>query len=191
MAHHQPNAITVIHKFIRQELFAAAGLLARATPADSAEVLQTLNAIAAVLRRHGETEDRTLEPQLRQLDPALANHMADDHRHLETQLSRVLVLAEDLEPSQDGLCRELLARLHLDWLKFVGEYLLHLDDEERLLFARMETLPPPSLVGQSASAMPVGERREFLAKLALAINPAELKLVRSALAPEQQDAIGV
>lgn len=191
MAHHQPNAITVIHKFIRQELFAAAGLLARATPADSAEVLQILNAIAVVLRRHGETEDRTLEPQLRQLDPALANHMAEDHRHLETQLSRVLVLAEDLEPSQDGLCRELLARLHLDWLKFVGEYLLHLDDEERLLFARLETLPPPSVVGQSTSAMPATERQEFLAKLARAINPAELRLVHSALTPEQQHPIGV
>jgi len=177
---YQPNAITVVHKLIRQELFTAAGLLARATPADSTEVLQTLTAIAGVLRRHAEAEDRTLASQLRQLDPALANHMAEDHRELEAQLSRVLVLAEDLEPSQEGPCREPLARLHLDWLKFVGEYLLHLDDEERLLFVSME-LPPATLVGQSAAAMPAAERRNFLAKLEQALNPPELSLLRSAI----------
>ncbi len=188
---HQPNAITVIHKFVRQELFATAGLLARAAPTDSPEVLKSLNAIAVILRRHAETEDRTLEPQLRQLDPALANHMAEDHRHLETQLSRVLVQAEDLEPTQEVLCRELLARLHLDWLKFVGEYLLHLDDEERLLFAQLKTLPPAIVVGQSAASMPAAERREFLAGLALALNPNELHLLGSVLTPEQQSAIGV
>lgn len=176
MTRHQPNALTVVHKFIRHQLFTTAGVLARATPADCAAVQQALKDIAVILRRHAESEDRTLEPRLRELDRALADHMAEDHRHLEAQLARVLVLAEDLEPSQEEPCRELLARLHLDWLKFVGEYLLHLDDEERVLFPHLESLPPVNVVAQTAASMPLEERRAFLDKLAQALNPEELRL---------------
>lgn len=173
----EPSALSVIHKYIRLELFTLAAQLSRATPADCPEVRNAVTGIARLLRRHAETEDQLLEPKLRALNRALADHMADDHRHLEEQLARMLVLVEDLEPSQPRSCRKVLSRLHLDWMKFVGEYLLHLDDEERVLFPPLGALPPVALVAQTAATLPVGERETFMAKLANALTADEFRQI--------------
>ncbi len=173
----EPSALTVMHKYIRQELFAVAAEVSRATPADCATVREAMVNIAALLQRHAEMEDRLLEPKLRALNRALADHMAEDHRHLYEQLGRILVLVDDLEPSQPSSCQKVLCQLHLDWMKFLGDYLLHLDDEERVLFPHLDALPPVAVVAHRAAQLPPSDRDAFLGKLANALTPDEFRLI--------------
>ena len=173
----EPSALTVMHKHIRLELFDVAAKLSRATPVDCAAIREAVANINSLLRRHAEMEDRLLEPKLREVNRALADHMAEDHRHLDGQLSRILVLVDDLEPSQPSSCQKVLCRLHLDWMKFVGDYLLHLDDEERVLFPHLDALPPVAVVAHRAAQLPPADRDAFLGKLANALTPAEFRLI--------------
>lgn len=176
----EPSALTVMHKYIRLELFAVAAQLSRATSANCFELRKAFTSIVDLLTRHADMEDRLLEPKLRALNRALADHMAEDHRHLEEQLGRMQVLVEDLEPSQPAACEKILAKLHLDWMKFVGDYLLHLDDEERVLFPPLQSLPPIAVIAHKAAEFPAGEREAFLAKLANALTPNEFQQIAGA-----------
>ena len=180
----QANALTAAHKYLRLELFEVARLLSRAAPADCAEVHAALKEVTALLHRHGEQEDRLLEPQLRAINPALANHMAEDHRELEQQLKTVQVLSEDLEPGQPAQCARGLAQLHLEWMRFIANYLLHLDDEERLLFPALD-LAPVAALAETALAQPSAAQEKFLVKLSLALNPSEYREVVIGLQQER------
>jgi hypothetical protein len=158
------NAITVIHKFIRRELFDLSQQLFRAGPDNVPAILTALEQVGDLLRAHSAQEELRLEPQLRQLEPDLADRLTRDHRRLDDFFEGLLGRARILTPMAPD-CGEALLELHLDWNRFLSAYLAHLDDEERTLFRRMaDHLPPLAALVESARAQgPTGE--EFLLRL--------------------------
>lgn len=158
------TAITVVHKYIRRELFDLSEQLFRASPAGVEAIRAAFDKLAVLLQTHATQEDARLEPLLRKVDAALAERMTADHRRMDDQFMRVHDAARMLDPSS-ATCKQDLLRLHLDWNRFVGAYLLHLDDEERTLFPRIaDAMPPLAAIAESARMQgPAGE--EFLLRL--------------------------
>src|SRR4051812_40149210 len=158
------NAITVIHKFLRREMFDFAEQLFRAGPADCAAIRIALQTLADALHVHATQEDARFEPMLRAIDPALAERMSADHRRLEDQLQTVVERATEHDPRAAD-CSTSLLRIHLDWNRFLSAYLAHLDDEERTLFPSLnEGIPPVAFLAQSARQRGA-QGEEFLLKL--------------------------
>lgn len=160
----QSNAITVIHKYLRREMFDFAERLFRAGPEHAAEIRGELERIARLLSEHAQDENTRLAPLLREQEPALAEHLMADHRQLADRLEGLLRAANRIEAASPN-ARSALLRLHLDWNRFLSAYLLHLDDQERTLFARLgDRLPPLSAIADSARKQgPRGE--ELLLRL--------------------------
>jgi iron-sulfur cluster repair protein YtfE (RIC family) len=158
------NAVTIIHKYLRRELFDISEQLFRAGPCHLDAIRAALERADMLLHAHAAQEDSRLYPLLQQADAKLAERMKSDHERLEDRFAVVYDAARLIDPAQPD-CSERLLQLNLDWNRFVGEYLLHLDDEERTLFpAIRDALPPLSSVAQSARAQgPSGE--EFLLRL--------------------------
>lgn len=158
------NAITVIHKFLRREMFDFAEQLFRAGPQDCKAVRNALRSLAEILHTHAEQEDSRFEPMLRAVDPALADRMSADHARLEDQLQLIVHRAMHLDPHAKD-CADSLLELHLDWNRFLSAYLAHLDDEERTLFAALNSrIPPVAFLAQSARDRGA-QGEEFLLKL--------------------------
>lgn len=158
------NAITVIHKFLRREMFDFAERLFRAEPEDCTAVRNALQALADNLHTHAEQEDARLEPLLRAVDPALAERLSADHKRLENQLQETVNRAAQLDPRAKD-CSESLFQLHLDWNRFLSAYFAHLDDEERTMFAHIsDRIPPVAFLAQSAKQSGA-QGEEFLLKL--------------------------
>lgn len=158
------TAITVIHKYIRRELFDLSEQLFRAGPPQVETIQKALEKIAALLHTHAMQEDARLEPALRRHDATLADRMVRDHRRLDDLLQGLVHASKRLDPA-DSECNEALLQLHLDWNRFVSAYLMHLDDEERNLFAPIvDQMPPLVAIVESANAQgPQGQ--EFLLRL--------------------------
>ena len=173
----QANALTIIHKALRADLFDLSSRLSNAGPADAEAVRTALEAVAGALRGHGEREDQNLIPLLAARSPELAGAMARDHHRLDAQLvalcdaARVLV---DLDLEQRA---ERLARLYLDWNQFVSAYLAHLDDEERTFFAPVaDALPPVESVAEGA----IAGGPAFLQRLGQLVTPDERSRIEDA-----------
>lgn len=146
------NAITVIHKFIRREMFDFAERLFRAGPHQLGEIGLELERIGQLLETHAAQEEKRLEPLLREIDPTLADRLTRDHRRLDDQFETIKESVRQLDGSSPT-CAAGLLQLHLDWNRFLSAYLLHLDDEERTLFAVLgDRLPPLAAIADSAKS---------------------------------------
>lgn len=156
------SALHIIHKHIRAQLFDMTNTLARAEPQQLTSVRKQLHDTASLLRGHGSHEDQAFESVLRAYDPLLANTLEDDHLKLEASLQRILTSADQLDHLTDTQKTEHLQHLYLDWNQFVGHYLLHLDDEERLLFVAIrEHMPEMDLIRASMASLEPTERTAF------------------------------
>jgi hemerythrin-like domain-containing protein len=159
------NALRVIHKYIRREMFDLAERMFRAGPEDVPAVTDAFEDMAELLRGHAEKEDEYLVPLLREADPAFSERVSADHHRLEHELEGLMNSVRDLgaKPSQ---CQERLYMLHLDWNRYLSLYLKHLDDEERLLFAKIEDrLPPIQVIIETARAEDTRQARLLLSRL--------------------------
>lgn len=169
------NALTVIHKFLRREMFDFSQQLFRAGPEECGPMREALTDLAEILEQHAAHEDARFEPLLRELEPALALRLSADHRRLADQLGALLHFAQRLDPNAPD-CRESLVQLHLDWNRFLSAYLAHLDDEERTLFvALQDRIPPISMLAEFARARGA-QGKEFLLKI-WAVTTCEERLV--------------
>jgi hypothetical protein len=158
------NAITVIHKFIRREMFDFAERLFRAGPEHVSDIRAELERIVQLLQVHAAQEDARLEPLLREVDATFADRLKRDHRRLEDQLESLRHAAKTLDASSRE-CRDALLLFHLDWNRFLSAYLIHLDDEERTLIPALgDRTPPLSAIAESARQQGV-EGEEFLLRL--------------------------
>lgn len=120
----------LIHKAQRFHLFQLGAKLGHLDWSDelqrqpaAAEVLRLL----AGLREHAENEARFIHPLFG--GEAVVAQLDEEHRALEAQLAGVEALVREARWSE----------LYAGFMRFVGEYLLHLDAEER---AQTETLWP-------------------------------------------------
>jgi len=177
----EDKAITVIHKFIRAELFGFSQVLAQAEPTHLPMLNQTLAALMGLLHGHAAQEDQAFGPLLQQAGAALAEQMQAEHQGLDAQLGQIAEQLAQLEPEATGAFAG-LQQLYLDWNRFVSAYLQHLDIEERQLFVAIaEQMPALSLVAQSAAAQPPEQRQAFLSKLQATVAAREYAQIAEAL----------
>ena len=168
------TAIAVIHKYIRTEIFALSDRLACADHSAAGELQKAFGEMAVLLRGHSANEDTAFETLLRDYDPLLANTLEDDHLRLDAHLTRILASADALSGLPAEQEAQALYQLHLDWNQFVGEYLLHLDDEERRLFpAIKQYLPPISVLADTINLRPEPRRQTFVSTLKKITTPDE------------------
>jgi hypothetical protein len=177
----QANALTIIHKYIRAELFAVTQLLAQAGPDSVDPVRRAIAEVAELLRGHADQEDARLEPLLAQSFPTLAARLTSDHRRLEEQLEQFCKAANASEVD--------LLQLYLDWNRVVAAYLVHLDAEERTWFPLLaDPLPPVEYLAQTASGQSPAAARAFFEKLWSTITPLDRARIERAL--RKQDTEG-
>lgn len=159
------TAITIIHKYIRRELFNFSQQLFCAGPEDVSAVQSSMESIAGLLHGHAAHEEAQLEPMLRQMDESSAERLMEDHRRLDAELENLRAAVRALDSSQPT-CAESLLQLHLNWNRFVSAYLAHLDDEERTLFPQLgDKATSLAIIAQSAAAQGPEQGRAFLERL--------------------------
>jgi iron-sulfur cluster repair protein YtfE (RIC family) len=179
------NALIVVHKFIRCELFELANQIARAGADDVEAVAGALDTLCQMLEGHAAKEDEGLAPQL---DEATAARMMADHVLLDDQLEQLRERAHALLPCDAATREARLTSLGLDFHAFVAAYLRHLDDEERTMLPLLDgRVPPVAAVAVNAASLPPDERSAFLAKLLARVSPSERKAIERTLA-EARDA---
>lgn len=158
------NALTVIHKFLRREMFDFSQQLFRAGPEDCEPIVRALTNLADTLEQHAKQEEARFEPLLKEIDPALAQRLHDDHRRLDDDLDALIQRANQLDSAASD-CREALTQLHLDWNRYLSAYLAHLDDEERTMFlALQDRIPPVTMLANMANEGGA-HGKEFLLRL--------------------------
>jgi hypothetical protein len=131
-----------IHKGLRAELFAmteSAGNADASCERDRAAVTDHVVSMAALLESHAHHEDLAIDPVLETHLPPLAELIAADHVAFESRFASIADLAgEFAQASPDRGARRLGQLLYLDLAGFVGDYLRHLDVEERVVMPAIE-----------------------------------------------------
>ena len=172
------TALTIIHKYIRREMFDFSQRIFRAGSRDALALRAAFNELEALLRSHAEKEQARFQPVLNELDPTAAAQMSAEHEELETELNGIARLIAALGSDERDIVA--LSQLHLDWNRFVARYLLHLDHEERSMFASVrEQLGIESLVHNAI--VEGAEGRRFLDRLWSVTTPAERCAIEQAM----------
>lgn len=168
------NALTLIHKYIRAELFDVSRRISSAGPEDVAAIREAMDAVAELLHQHAEHEEAGFEPHIREQNTAFADRLLEEHRSLHAELDAAIASAHALDAGEPEACAAALLQLHLDWNRFVGGYLLHLDAEERHWFATADALlPPVTVMNEPPPGGNEEEHQVFRRKLFAAIAPGE------------------
>lgn len=174
------NALIVVHKLIRSDLFELSGQLSRAGAQDAEAVSRSFDALCALLEEHAAKENMGIAPQL---DEATAARMTADHVLLDDSLEQLKRRVHALLACDEATRETRLAGLCLDFHAFVASYLKHLDDEERTMLPLLgERVPPLTMVARNAASLPLTQRAAFLDKLLALVTPSERQSIERALA---------
>jgi hypothetical protein len=169
------TALTVLHKYIRRELFDMSQQLFRACPTRVQALRAALADVGALLEQHAAQEELRLAPLLRQVEPTLAAALTQQHADLEKMFGEIVAAAAGTDGLSRTECEERLRELQLDWDRFVAHYLLHLDAEERTWFPHLgANIHPVAYLREVALAMGEPRGQEFLLKLWAVVTPSEL-----------------
>ena len=172
------TALTIIHKYIRREMFDFSQRIFRAGWRDAQALRGAFTELETLLRSHAAKDEARFQPALKKLDPAAVAQLSAEHEQLETQLSEIARLIAALGSDERDIAA--LSQLHLDWNRFVARYLLHLDHEERSMFAAIsEQLAIESLVRNAIAEG--AEGRRFLDRLWSVTTPAERCAIERAM----------
>jgi hemerythrin-like domain-containing protein len=184
-----PNFATIVHKFIRSEMFGVSLALSTCDASAPDAVVQAsarLERVANLLRTHGAREDEGLLPLLRDKDPEAAARMERDHQLLDQRLARVCAAASALPNTVASLRESALLLVYLDWNAFLSAYFAHLDDEECALFPLLgDAIPGVEAMAATPAQIPPEGRAGFLDALWRAIAPGERAVIEAALADQE------
>ena len=143
--------------------------------------------LASLLSTHAAQEEHRLEPQLRAAAPSAAAELLREHEELDGELRSIGLAVEQLSGQAADVTAHLL-RLHLDWNRFVARYLMHLDHEERSIFASLQDDLPLGALAESALAQGP-EGRKFLDRLWSVTTPSERCVLERAVDLEAVSAL--
>jgi hypothetical protein len=150
------TALTVIHKHLHREMFDFSMRLFRAGTHQVPAIKAAFEELAALLRRHAVQKE------------------------IGAELDRLNTVVRGLNASSRD-CTDALLQLHLDWNRFLGLYLVRLDEEERGSFASRAAQLPLADLAQSALAQ--GEEgKRFLDRLWSVTTPTERIAIEDAQA---------
>lgn len=184
----QPNFSTIVHKFIRSEMFGLSVAISSCDFADDAAlntVVNRLLRVAGLLHIHGEKEDEGFGPLLQAKDPEAAVRMDRDHQTLEARLTRITTAAQKLLTTEPSLRESALLIVYLDWNSFLSDYFAHLDDEECALFPLIaEAIPKVEDFAATIAFVPPEGRADFLEALWAVVTPLERTRIESGMAAQ-------
>ncbi|MCF7222258.1 hemerythrin domain-containing protein [Marilutibacter chinensis] len=169
----ESNALTVIHKLVRHEIYAVANRLASAGDSDDAGLLDAVRRAAGMLRGHAEQEDARLLPVLQAMAPELARRLDEQHEQLDREMDAICAAAESLQRLPMSRRAHARQQLHDAWNRFVAGCLLHMDEEERAMQPLLGDRIALCRVAESTLAMEQATADEFLANLWRVITPQE------------------
>lgn len=169
----ESNALTVIHKLVRHQIYAVANRLAAAGDADDAGLLQAIGNAADMLRGHAEQEDARLLPVLKAMAPELARRLDEQHQDLDREMDAICRAARALQRLPASRRAHARQQLHDAWNRFVANCLLHMDEEERAMQPLLGERIALSKVAESTLAMEQAVADEFLGNLWRVITPQE------------------
>jgi hypothetical protein len=172
------TALTVMHKHIRREMFDFSMRLFRTGSNTVAAMQEAFDELLSLLRTHAAQEETRLEPLLRSADPNGAAALLEDHRKLEAELDRIAQTIRSIDARSPD-CAEALLTLHLDWNRYLANYLIHLDTEERAWFADLTEQMPLHLIAAGAAAQGA-EGRKLLDRLWSVTTPSERAAIEHA-----------
>ena len=172
------TALTVIHKHIRREMFDFSMRLFRAGPCEIPAIKPAFEELTALLHAHARQEETRFEQVLRDSDPGAAATLLEDHRRLDVELERLAAAARALDAASPHSVEALL-QFHLDWNRYLGSYLGHLDAEERILFVSIAEHMPVGTIAKSAIAQGA-EGKKFLDRLWSVTTPSERAVIEQA-----------
>jgi hypothetical protein len=174
------DLFTTIHKGVRTLLFDLSRAAARADVTSTVaidELVEHVDRVLAFLDEHARLEDQFVIPEVRALDPLLADELACDHRGLDAVQREVQLAADALaltDLSQRPTAGAQLVRIvnHL-----VAVHLLHMNREETevnaTLWAGRSDVELGTLRTKIAGSLP-SERQALWAQiLEPALNPVE------------------
>jgi hypothetical protein len=164
----------LVHKAQRHRLFTLGHELGRAEiddPPTRTHLASAVREIAAMLADHAENERRYLHPLFARLG-GVAETIEREHHELEAALDRWVEIVDQGR----------WAELYRATMRIIGEYLLHLDAEER---AQAEILWPSYTDAELAAVM-----ARFKAERAPAAARADLALLMPVLSARQRAALG-
>lgn len=124
-----------VHKGIRKALFDLAVQAGSTDFADASSfrrLKEEFSMTCNLLEVHAHSEDRYVEPLLRQCDARRAEELVATHKALDATVSRLQRSLNDLEAGQASIADEGRS-LYLGLTRFIGEYLKHIADEEQEL----------------------------------------------------------
>lgn len=189
-----PTFATVVHKFIRSEMFGVSSELSSCDAYDESAVsgaVARLDRVAALLRTHGEREDEGFLPLLRDRDRDAAARMERDHKVLDERLERVSAAAAALTSTDISSRASALLLVYLDWNAFMAAYLAHLDDEECALFPLLgDAMPGVEALAGAAALLPPEARAGFLETLWKALTPTERAVIEAAMTEQEASVLG-
>lgn len=169
----QATALTIVHKLLRKQMFDFSTLLFRAGPSDAEEIRRSFDQLEEFIRQHAAHEDDLFGPIIQQADAAVSAKMKAEHGEQDEMLDKVRVLVDALV-SRAEEDPGLFDQLRLDWNRFVGEMLLHLDREETIWSEAMQgAMEGVGALGVVAATQPAGARQAFLEGLWTVTTPKE------------------
>ena len=166
-----------VHKAIRLEMFAVTTQLGSLDPDDvdaCAGFASRFRTLEAMLTKHAMHEDVHLDRAIAEALGDRAAALAAAHVELEARVARIGAIV-DVALAATGTDRR--AALHMAYLEladFVGAYLHHQDDEERVVMRALDATFPTAVLAQLdaaiVSSIPPEVLAEFLSIMLPAMN---------------------
>lgn len=170
------------HMELREKLFEAAVVCGRCNFNDAQQWAAAQASLVAALKKlkdHGRSEDTYLHPILEPKLPHDRYDLDHDHEAQEVAIAHIETLMETLSAGDADHDRQqgVGIELYRSFNRFVGEYLMHLDDEEYLMHTIWKLFSQAELFAVMVAFKCIEEPEGF---------PMIMKMVDANLSKEEQ-----
>lgn len=186
------DLFSTVHKGIRALLFELSMEIGRVDVTSTAAVDAVAGRVERVLtflEEHAAIEDSVVWPELRALDPVLADGLAAEHRALEVAQTDVALAADAIALADLSQRPQAGAQLIRAVNRLVALHLLHMDREETevlaALWACRDDAVLRALRARMAGTLPRQRLSEWMAIISPALDPVERRLLGGPPAAQQ------
>ena len=176
----KPDFYTLMHKCLRRRLFLASSALATIDFNDKdafGKLKEELTTLFARLKKHAYLEDTHFHPLIQRVLPTM--DLDAQHLQLESSLCDLKEWLETLSSSSQKI--EPGAALYHQYNDFLGHYLQHLAEEERIM-PELRELCSVEELNQAHQALLASftpeDMKAGMEEMLLSLNPGELTAIR-------------
>ena len=165
-----------VHKGIRLEMFAVTTELGSLDPDDTEacrRFASRFRILELLLTKHAMHEDVHLEPAIAEALGDHAAQLAVAHVVLESQVERIGRIVDAALAAAGADRRAALHMAYLELAAFVGAYLQHQDDEERIVMRALDAAFPTEVLAQLDAAIVASIPPEILGQFLAIMLPGD------------------